>query len=357
MKKILAINPGSTSTKIAWYEDQKEIFSQGIDHPVEELEKFAHVQDQFAMRKAAIEVLLAEQELDYRDLDSFVGRGGLLPPVSSGAYRVNQAMVDRLINRPLVEHASNLGALIAFAFAEELGVPAYIYDSVAVDEMIPIAKISGMPEIKRQSFSHALNARAMAMKTARGLGRSYEEMNLIVAHLGGGITVTAHQKGRMVDLVSDDEGSFSPERVGGLPSRSLMKLCYSGKYDAGTMKKKLQGKGGFSAYLATLDAREVEKMILKGDENAKLIYESMAYQISKGIAQLSVVFKGDLDGIVITGGIAYSKMITDWIRERVSFLAPVYLQPGEYELESLAFGTLRVLEGSEEAKEYKENVV
>ena len=355
MKRILAINPGSTSTKIAWYEDQKQVFSQGIDHPAEELEKFAHVQDQFAMRKTAIEALLEGQGLDYHDLDGLVGRGGLLPPVSSGAYRVNEQMVDRLKTRPLVEHASNLGAIIAFAFAEELDVPAYIYDSVAVDEMIAIAKISGMPEIERQSFSHALNARAMAMKTARELGRSYEEMNLIVAHLGGGISVTAHQKGRMVDLVSDDEGSFSPERVGGLPSRALMKLCYSGKYDQGTMKKKLQGKGGFSAYLGTLDAREVETLILRGDAKAQLIYEAMAYQIAKAIAQLSVTFKGELDGIVITGGIAYSKMMTDWIRDRVSFLAPVYIQPGEYELESLAFGALRVLEGKEEAKEYKED--
>ena len=354
MNQILAINPGSTSTKIAWYEDRNQIFSIGIDHPVEELEKFVHVQDQFAMRKAAIEDVLEGEGLDYRKLNAVVGRGGLLPPVSSGAYRVNDAMVDRLKNRPLVEHASNLGAIIAYAFAKELAIPAYVYDPVAVNEMTEIAKISGMPEIVRQSFSHALNARAMAMKTAKEIGESYQELNLIVAHLGGGISVTAHQHGRMVDLVSDDEGSFSPERTGGLPSRAVMKLCYSGKYDQKTMKKKLQGKGGFSAYLDTLDAREVEKMILKGDEKAKLIYEAMAYQISKSIAQLSVVFKGDLDGIVITGGIAYSKMVTDWIKERVSFLAPIYLQPGEHELESLAFGTLRVLEGEEEAKEYLE---
>jgi len=354
MNRILAINPGSTSTKIAWYEDQKQIFSIGIDHPVEDLEKFNRVQDQFAMRKEAIEAILEGEGLDYRSLNAVVGRGGLLPPVSSGAYRVNDAMVDRLTNRPLVEHASNLGALIAYAFATELSVPAYVYDPVAVNEMTEIAKISGMPEIERQSFSHALNARAMAMKTAKEIGKTYQELNLIVAHLGGGISVTAHQHGRMVDLVSDDEGSFSPERSGGLPSRAVMKLCYSGKYDFKTMKKKLQGKGGFSAYLDTLDAREVEKMILQGDEKAKLIYEAMAYQISKSIAQLSIVFKGQLDGIVITGGIAYSKMVTDWIKESVSFLAPIYLQPGEHELESLAFGTLRVLEGKEEAKEYIE---
>lgn len=354
MNRILAINPGSTSTKIAWYEDQKQIFSIGIDHPVAELEKFQRVQDQFAMRKEAIEAILEGQGLNYRSLNAVVGRGGLLPPVSSGAYRVNDAMVDRLTNRPLVEHASNLGALIAYAFATELSVPAYVYDPVAVNEMSEIAKISGMPEIERQSFSHALNARAMAMKTAKEIGKTYQELNLIVAHLGGGISVTAHHHGRMVDLVSDDEGSFSPERSGGLPSRAVMKLCYSGKYDFKTMKKKLQGKGGFSAYLDTLDAREVEKMILQGDEKAKLIYEAMAYQISKSIAQLSIVFKGQLDGIVITGGIAYSKMVTDWIKERVSFLAPIYLQPGEHELESLAFGTLRVLQGKEEAKEYIE---
>ncbi len=351
---ILAINPGSTSTKVALYDDQKEVFVETLDHPVEEIQKFEHVQDQFDFRKTVIVELLEKNGVEMKSLSAIVGRGGLLPPVESGAYRVNEAMVDRLKNRPIVEHASNLGALIAYEIAEELKIPSFIYDSVAVDELPDVARISGTPVIVRASFSHALNSRAMAHKVAEKYGKTYNEMNLVVAHLGGGISVSAHQMGRMIDIISDDEGPFSPERAGRVPCGKLVDLCFSGEYDKKTVKKMLRGKGGINGYLETVDAREVEKMISEGNREAALVYEAMAYQVAKGIGELSTVLMGKVDAIVLTGGIAYSKMITDWISERVSFLAPVEVMAGENELESLAFGALRVLNGEEKAKTYTE---
>lgn len=351
---ILAINPGSTSTKVALYADEKEVFVHTLDHPVEEIQKFERVQDQFDFRKNVILDLLKENGVDLKDLSAVVGRGGLLPPVESGAYKVNETMVDRLKNRPVVEHASNLGALIAYEIVESMEIPAYIYDSVAVDELLDIARISGMPAIPRASFSHALNSRAMAYKVAEKYGKEYADMNLIIAHLGGGISVSAHEQGKMIDIISDDEGPFSPERSGRVPCNKLIDLCFSGEYDKKTVKKMLRGKGGITAYLGTVDAREVEKMIADGNEEAALVYEAMAYQISKGIGELSTVLKGKVDAIIITGGIAYSKVMTTWISDRVSFLAPVEIMAGENELESLAYGALRVLNGEETAKTYIE---
>lgn len=352
MKRILTINPGSTSTKVALYADKQVMIVETLDHPVTELQKYERVQDQFDFRKNVILDLLEKNDISLESLDAVVGRGGLLPPVRSGAYKVNEAMVDRLKNRPVVEHASNLGALIAYEIAEKLGIPAFIYDSVAVDEMNDIARISGMPAIERASLSHALNARAMAHKYAEKIGKKYEEMNLIVAHLGGGISVTVHEKGAMTDLSSDDEGAFSPERSGRVPCNKLIDLCYSGQYDKRTMKKMLRGNGGLTAYLGTVDAREVEKMIEQGNEEARLVYEAMAYQVSKAIGELATVLKGEVDAIILTGGISYSNKMTDWITERVSFIAPVEVLAGENELESLAFGALRVLNGEEEARIY-----
>lgn len=352
--KVIAINPGSTSTKVALYMNEEEVFVETLDHPVDEIQKFEHVQDQFEFRKDVIMACLEKNNVDIKELSAVVGRGGLLPPVKSGAYRVNEVMVDRLANNPVVEHASNLGALISYELAKPLGIPAFIYDSVAVDELQDIARISGMPVIERASMSHALNSRAMAHKVAEKQGKSYKDMNFIVAHLGGGISLSAHEKGRMIDIVSDDEGPFSPERAGRVPCNKLIDLCYSGKYDKKTMKKMLRGKGGIGAYLGTLDAREVETMIAEGNEEAGLVYEAMAYQIAKGIGEMATVLKGQVDAIVITGGIAYSKMMTSWISDRVSFIGPVEIMAGENELESLAYGTMRVLKGEEEALEYIE---
>lgn len=353
-KRILAINPGSTSTKIALYEDHKLVFSETLDHSVEELAKFERVQDQFEMRKKVILSLLEEKGIEIKSLSGVVGRGGMLPPVKSGAYRVNEVMLDRLKNRPVLEHASNLGAIIAYEIASLSNAPSFIYDCVTVDEIIDIARYSGMPEISRTSISHALNSRAMAFKVADKYGKEYRDMNFVVAHLGGGISLSAHKEGRMIDIISDDEGPFSPERAGRVPCKKLIDLCYSGEYDKKTMRKKLRGKGGLSAYLNIIDAREVEKMIEEGNEEEEKVYEAMAYQVAKGIGELATVLEGNVDAIIITGGIAYSKMITQWIEKRVKFIAPVEIMPGEKELESLAYGALRVLNGEEEAREYKE---
>lgn len=352
--KILAINPGSTSTKIALFEDEKEIFTETLDHPIEEIEKYDKVQDQFEMRKDIVISFLEEKGYDINELSAVVGRGGMLPPVKSGAYEVNEIMLETLEKRPAMEHASNLGAPIAYEIAKVAGVSAYIYDSVRTDELQDIARISGMPDIPRTSTSHVLNTRAVAIKTAEKYGKKYQDMNFVVAHLGGGISLNVHEKGQIVDIVSDDEGPFSPERAGRVPCRQLIDLCYSGKFDKATMHKKLRGNGGIRAYLNTLDAREVEKMIDNGDEKARKVYEAMAYQIAKGIGELATVVEGKVDFIILTGGIAYSDIMTSWIKKRVEFIAPVEIVPGENEMESLAYGILRVLRGEEKAREYVE---
>jgi len=350
--KILAINPGSTSTKIALFDDAAQVFKTNIEHPNSELEKYKKIADQYEMRYDAILSVMKENNFDVKELDAVVGRGGLLPPVKSGAYRVNGPMVERLKNNPVVEHASNLGAIISFAMAEPLKIPAFIYDSVAVDEMEPIAKITGIAEIKRSSFAHALNMRAVAIKTAKEMGKELTDLNLIVTHLGGGISVCALKKGKMVDIVSDDEGPFSPERSGRIPAKEMMNLCY--REERSVVSKKLRGKGGLVSLLGTNSALDVEKMIENGDEHAKLVYSAMAYQIAKGIGELATVVDGEVDRIIVTGGIAYSKIMTSAIEKSVKFIAPVVIVPGENEMEALSQGAIRVLKGEEEAHEYTE---
>ncbi len=352
--KILAINPGSTSTKIALYEDEKEILVKTLEHAVEEIEMFDKVVDQFQMRKEVVISFLNENGYDINMLDAVVGRGGMLPPVKAGAYRVNNLMVDRLKNRPLMEHASNLGALIAYEIANSIQKPAFIYDSVKVDELSQISRISGMPAIPRISTSHVLNSRAMAIKAAKKYNKKLEEMNFIVAHMGGGVSLGVYEKGKLTDIISDDEGPFSPERSGRVHLREIINLCFSGIYDKKEVMKMFSGKGGLKGYLGTVDAREVEKMIEDGNNEARLVYEAMAYQIAKGIGELSTVVKGKVDAIILTGGIAYSKMITGWIKDRVEFIAPVEIMAGENEMESLALGALRVLRNEETPWEYTE---
>ncbi|HQB63278.1 MAG TPA: butyrate kinase [Sedimentibacter sp.] len=352
--KIFVVNTGSTSTKIALYEDDKEVFVKSLSHPDELISKYDDVQDQLHMRLEFVRSYLEEKKFDVKDLSCVVARGGMLLPVKSGAYAVNELMLDRVENRPVMEHASNLAAPIAYDIAREAGVPSYIYDSVMTDEFPDIARISGMPDIPRNSTSHVLNTRAMAIKYAKSIGKKYEDLNIIVAHLGGGISINIHHKGQIVDLLSDDEGPFSPERAGRVPCRDLINLCYSGKFDKKTMQRKLRGNGGLKAYLNTIDARQVETMIQEGNEYAKLIYEAMAYQIAKGIGDLATVVEGKVDAIILTGGIAYSKMLTSWIKNRVSFISHVEIMPGENEMEALAYGALRVLKGEEKAREYTE---
>jgi butyrate kinase len=355
--KILAINPGSTSTKIALYSGDSMVFTETMDHSPEELKDFDGIADQFEYRRGIILEILEKRGCPLSELSAVVGRGGILPPVESGAYRVNKEMIDRLRYNPVVEHASNLGALIAHAMADPLGIPALIYDSVSVDQLEPVARISGMSGIERSSTFHALNSRAMALKAAEKRGRKYEELNFIVVHLGGGISLSAHRKGRAIDIIADDEGPFSPERAGRVPCKKLIDMCYSGKYDRKTMHKKLRGNGGVKSYLNVTDMRLVEKMIKHGGGDAETIYEAMAYQVAKGIGELSTVLCGEVDAIVITGGIAHSKDFIALITKRVSFIAPVEIMPGENEMEGLALGALRVIEGKETVKEYKEGQV
>lgn len=354
INKILVINPGSTSTKIAVYNDEVQEMITNIEHSAEVISEYENIISQYPMREEMIFSVLKENGYKLKDFQAVTGRGGMLLSCKAGAYIVGETMLHRLKTNPVIEHASNLGAILAYEIAEKIGVDAYIYDSVRVDELDDIARISGMPEIPRTSSSHALNARAMAMKVARKHNKKYGDLNFIVAHLGGGISVSVHQKGKMVDIISDDEGPFSPERAGRVPCGSLIDLCFSGKYDKKTVHKMLRGNAGLKAYLQTADAKEIEKRIQNNDKDAKLIYEAMAYQVAKGIGELATVLDGEIDYIVITGGIAYSNMFTQWIKNRVKFIAPVEIMPGENEMESLALGTLRVLRGEEKAQEYSE---
>ena len=306
------------------------------------------------MRKEEIEKILKENKIDLKSINAVVGRCGGLPPVKSGAYLINDEMIDRLVNRPTLDHASNLGAMISYSIANEIGVNSYIYDPVSVDESNKIAKVSGLKELDRVCLTHALNTRAMAIKYAKMHNKDYKNLNLIVAHLGGGISLNVHEKGRMVDFVTDEEGPFSPERAGKLPSKMLVDLCYSGKYTYEEMAKNIRGKGGIVSYLNTVNAKEVEERINNGDGYAKLIYDALALQVAKAISELSTVVNGNVDAIIITGGIAYSKYMSESISNRVKFIAPVEIMPGENELEALAFGVLRVMNGEEEATVYRE---
>jgi len=352
--RLLVINPGSTSTKIAIFDNENLVLEETIRHSNEDLEKYPKIFDQYQFRKDIILRILEEKGIDINGLSAVVGRGGLLKPIPGGTYKVNDKMLEDLRAGVLGEHASNLGGAIANEIASQLNIPSFIVDPVVVDEMEDIARISGMPEINRVSIFHALNQKAVARRFAKERGKNYEDLNLIVAHLGGGISVGAHKKGKVVDVNNalDGEGPFSPERSGGLPVGDLIKLCYSGKYTLAEMKKKIKGSGGLVAYLGTNDAREVEKMINAGDQKAKLIYEAMAYQVAKEIGSMSTVLEGQVDGIILTGGIAYDATFTSWIKERVEFISEVVIYPGEDELIALAEGGLRVLRGEEQAKEY-----
>jgi len=356
--KILVINPGSTSTAIAVYEDGKEIIKETIGHSINELKNYDKLFDQYRFREDLIIKLLEQKNIDLEEFDAIVGRGGVLSPLQSGTYRINKKMLDELQQRPRVEHASNLGAKIASELARKINIPSFIVDPVAVDEFEPIARISGMPEIERESLSHALSLKAAARKTADELGKPYQKLNLIVVHLGGGISVSAHQKGKMIDVNdASSEGPFSPERTGTLPVQALIKMCFSGKYTKSEMRKKVMGKGGIVAYLGTNNTLEVEELISKGDKRAELIYKAMSYQIAKYVGEMATVLKGKVDRIVITGNGAGDKgalgnTFVSWIRERVEFIAPLIIYPGSEEMKALAMGAIRVLSGEEEAKDY-----
>lgn len=349
---ILSINPGSTSTKIAVFEDEARLFEHNIKHSNEDLAEFETVGDQFHMRKQAVLAVLEAKGFPISKLAAAAGRGGKLPPLKKGAYLVEEEMVDFLLHRPIDQHASNLGALIAFEIAQTVEIPAYIYDAVVVDELEDIARFSGVPQMTRRASCHVLNMRAGAIKTAQKYGRTLEDCNLVVSHLGGGITATVISGGRMIDVLSDEQGAFSPERAGGVPCRQLVDLCFSGRYTHSQATKLMRGSGGLVAYLGTNSALEVEERIDRGDAEAELVYRAMAYQTAKGIGELATVVHGRVDYIILTGAIAYSQRMMQWVRERVGFIAPVEIVPGENELEALALGTLRVLRGQEQANRF-----
>jgi len=353
--KQLVINPGSTSTKIGIYENLKVVLEKTLRHSEKDLSEYESIIEQLEFRKKIIHEAIQEIGLKENDFDAVVGRGGLLKPMEGGTYKVNKEMVNHLKEGRLGEHASNLGALLAYEITRNLNIPAFIVDPVVVDEMEPISKISGHPRFERVSIFHALNQKAVGRKTAKSINKKYEDLNLIIAHLGGGISVGVHKKGRVVDVNNalDGEGPFSPERSGNLPVGDLVRLCFSGQVSLQEVNKMIKGNGGLIAYLGTNNAKKVSEMCDEGDENAQLIYEAMAYQVSKEIGAAAAVLEGYVDGIAITGGIAYDKKFIGWIKKRVKFIADVFAYPGEDELGALAEGGLRVLEGEEDYKEYK----
>ncbi len=352
--RILAINPGSTSTKIAVFEDDREVWTTKLDHSSGELEPFEHIFDQYAFRKRVITDSLEEAGHPLDTLDGIVGRGGLVYPLEGGTYEVGELLLEHLEAGVQGEHVSNLGAPIAAELARSAGCPAFIVDPVVVDEMEPLARLSGHPDIERRSIFHALNQKAVARLAARKLGRAYEDVNLIVVHLGGGISVGAHRRGRVIDVNNalNGEGPFTPERSGGLPVGDLVDICFQGGRTHREVKRMIKGRGGVVAYLGTNDMRHVEDEIAGGNEEYGLVYEAMAYQVAKEVGALSAVLEGDVDGVVLSGGIAYDRQFVEWISRRVRFIAEVIVFPGEEEMQALALGALRVLRGEEEARVY-----
>ncbi|MGQ1909814.1 butyrate kinase [Marinifilum sp. RC60d5] len=354
-RRILAINPGSTSTKIAVFQGDKSVFLKNIKHTAEDLSQFIHISEQFEFRKNIIMQELLDAEIRIDLIEAVVGRGGLVKPIESGIYEVNDRLKEDLKVGVLGEHASNLGGLIADNIAVSLpNAKAYIADPVVVDEMIDVARISGHPEFQRVSIFHALNQKAIGRAFAQSIDKKYEDINVIVAHLGGGISVGAHRKGKVIDVNNalDGEGPFSPERSGSLPSGALAKLCFSGDYTLNDVKKMIKGEGGLVAHLGTNDAYEVELKAKDGDEKAKLIQDAMSYQVAKSIGEMAAVLKGDVDGILLTGGIAHNPYLVNYIKEMVSFIAPLAVYPGEDEMKALAMNGFMVLRNEIEPKIY-----
>ncbi|MGM0608564.1 MAG: butyrate kinase [Candidatus Muiribacteriota bacterium] len=354
--KILVINPGSTSTKLAVYEEKKLLLEETLRHEAKELEPFDKLIDQYDFRQKIINQFLEKNGYKIGEFSGIIGRGGLLKPIESGVYKVNNNMLEDLKAGKYGEHASNLGAILAYEISKNAGCDAFIADPVVVDEMQDVARLSGIPEIPRISIFHALNQKASAKKAAADLGKNYNDCSLIVAHLGGGVSVGAHKNGKVIDVNNalDGDGPFSPERSGGVPIGGLVKLCFSGKYDINDIKKKIKGKGGLVAYLGTNSAMEIQDRAENNDKEALLTYQAMAYQVAKEIGQLAAVLKGKVDAIILTGGIAHDKdLLVPWIKERVEFIAPVHIYPGENEMEALNSACVEALENPKLIKDYK----
>ncbi len=352
--KSLIINPGSTSTKIGVFEDETLLFEETLRHSTEEISQYASIVDQKDFRKNIIIDLLKEKDFDIKSLNVVVGRGGMLKPIPGGTYAVSDDLLEDLKIGKQGQHASNLGGILAREIGDSIGVPSYIVDPVVVDELMPEARVSGVPELPRTSVFHALNQKAVAKRYAKEVGKNYEDLNLIVVHMGGGVSVGAHKNGKVVDVFNalDGDGAFSPERAGAVPTGALVKMCFSGKYTEKEVYSKLVGKGGFNAYLGTNDMREVMKMATEGNKDAELYRSAFLLQVAKDIGSMACVLEGKVDQIIITGGIAYNEYITDELKKKAGFIAPVTVYPGEDELLALTQGALRVLNGEEKAMEY-----
>jgi len=352
--RILTINPGSTSTKIALFDNEQEVFETTLRHSNEEIDSFDTIFDQYEFRKNIILEALTEKNMSLSTLHAVVGRGGLLKPIEGGTYAVNEAMLKDLSVGVLGEHASNLGGIIANEIATQLNIPSYIVDPVVVDELQDVARVSGLSDIERVSIFHALNQKAVARRYATSVQKRYEDLNLVIAHMGGGVTVGAHHQGKVVDVNNglDGDGPFSPERSGSVPIGALVKMCYSGDFTLSEIKKKIKGNGGLVSYVGSNDGREIEAMIDDGNEKAALVYRAMGYQVAKEIGACATALSGNVDAIIITGGLAYSKRLIEDIKSYVSFISDVIVYPGEDEMSALASGGLRVLKGEETAKQY-----
>ena len=349
---ILSINPGSTSTKIAVYEDEKPLFTKNILHPGEELANFGSISDQFDMRRETVIKAVNENGVKLSGLRAVVGRGGQLAPLKAGGYLVNEDMIAALKSPNVQPHESNLGAPIAYSIAHPLGIPAYVYDAVGADELLDVARITGIPEIRRESFCHVLNSKAAARKAAAQLGGTYNTMSFVVAHIGGGISVSAHENGRIIDVITSDAGPFSPERSGSVPLGYIVNMCYSGEYTKKELMVKLKKNSGIKGLLGTNDCREVERRIAEGDQKALAVYEAQAYQIAKGIGEMAPPLCGKIDAVILTGGMAHSGYITREVTRRTAYLGKAIVLPGEFEMEALSLGALRILKGEEAYSEY-----
>ena len=352
--KSLIINPGSTSTKIGVFEDETLLFEETLRHSTEEIAQLANIVDQKDFRKKIITDLLESKNFDIKSLNVVVGRGGMLKPIPGGTYAVSEELLADLKAGVQGQHASNLGGILAKEIGDSIGVPSYIVDPVVVDELMPIARYSGVPELPRVSIFHALNQKAVAKRYAKEIGKAYESLRLIVVHMGGGVSVGAHENGRVIDVFNalDGDGAFSPERAGGVPNGALIKMCFSGKYTEKEVYGKMVGKGGFNAYLGTNDIREVTKQADGGDEKAIEAKQAFLLQVAKDIGSMACVLNGKVDQIIVTGGIAYGADVVAALKERAEWIAPFTVYPGEDELLALAQGALRVLNGEEEAKAY-----
>ena len=350
--RILVINPGSTSTKVAVYQKKDAVFEKTVRHEAKDLDDCGTMMAQIPLRKACVMEAMREHGIAPETLDAIAARGGLLPPIPGGGHRVDERMVQLLMHGKLRQHASNLGALIAYEIAQPLGIQAYIYDAVSSDEMLDVARLTGYPGVERRSFCHTLNAKASARKVAADLGKRYEQMNFVVAHIGGGVSISAHCHGRILDVVGDDEGPFTPQRAGNLPQQALVKLCYQSGLTEDAMEHRLKNDSGMRALLGTDDFREIEQRIMAGEKKTIKVCESYLYALTKKVGEMASVLGGRLDAVILTGGMACSSWIEQGFRQRCNYLAPVYVVPGEREMEALALGVLRVLNGEETAPPY-----